>query len=129
MPSGDGGDGGDFERPLADVGRGQRLEAAARVGPRRRGDEDLGVAQCRGHAQLVAAGARGDDEEAAHGLGYSADEVVLAISSVQIDIGLLAVFVVLFPLLVNGLIAFIAAQIVAERRANQNAHYDRAPNE
>lgn len=35
-------------------------------------------------------------------------------------LGLVLVFFVLFPLLVNGLVVFIIAQVIGERRANQS---------
>ena len=45
--------------------------------------------------------------------------MVLAMSNaVKIDIGLIGVFFVLFPLLVNGLIGFAGAGAFAERREN-----------
>ena len=45
--------------------------------------------------------------------------MVLAMSNaVKIDIGLIGVFFVLFPLLVNGLIGFAGAGAYAERREN-----------
>ncbi len=45
--------------------------------------------------------------------------LVLALSqAVKIDIGLIGVFFVFFPLLVNGLIAYAGAQAAAERREN-----------
>ena len=39
-------------------------------------------------------------------------------NAVKIDIGLIGVFFVLFPLLVNGLIGFAGAGAYAERREN-----------
>lgn len=45
--------------------------------------------------------------------------MVLAVSNaVKIDIGLIGVFFVLFPLLVNGLLAFAGAQAAVEKREN-----------
>jgi hypothetical protein len=54
---------------------------------------------------------------------------VLLASSFTDSLGLIAVFLVLFPLIVNGIVVFIAVQVIGERRANQNARYDRAPRE
>jgi hypothetical protein len=48
-------------------------------------------------------------------------------SSFTDSLGLIVVFLVVFPALVTGILAFIAAQIIGERRANQSARYDRAP--
>jgi hypothetical protein len=45
------------------------------------------------------------------------------------SLGLIAVFLVLFPVLVNGIVALIVIQVIGEHRANKNAHYDRAPRE
>jgi hypothetical protein len=50
-------------------------------------------------------------------------------SSFTDSLGLIAVFLVLFPLIVNGLIVFIVVQVIGEHRENQNAHYDRSPRE
>ncbi len=45
--------------------------------------------------------------------------MVLAVSNaVLIDIGLIGVFFVLFPVIAQGLIAFAAAQAFAEKREN-----------
>ncbi len=45
--------------------------------------------------------------------------MVLAVSNaVKIDIGLIGVFFVLFPIIAQGLIAFAAAQAVVEKREN-----------
>ena len=45
--------------------------------------------------------------------------MLLAVSNaVKIDIGLIGVFFVLFPVLAQGLIAFAAAQAVVEKREN-----------
>lgn len=38
--------------------------------------------------------------------------------AMQVNIGLIGVFFVVFPLLVNGLIAFAAAQAAVEKREN-----------
>jgi hypothetical protein len=38
--------------------------------------------------------------------------------AMEINLGLIGVFFVLFPLLVNGLIAFAAAQAAVEKREN-----------
>jgi phage shock protein PspC (stress-responsive transcriptional regulator) len=46
-------------------------------------------------------------------------------SSFTDSLGLIVVFFVVFPLLVNGLIVFIIAQVIGERRANQRARYER----
>ncbi len=51
---------------------------------------------------------------------------MLALTDVSATIGLLVVFVVIFPALVQGLIAFIAAQIVGERRRNEDYRNGRA---
>ena len=45
--------------------------------------------------------------------------MVLALSSVAATLGLVAVFFVVFPVLVQGLIAFAAAQALGERAENQ----------
>lgn len=46
--------------------------------------------------------------------------MVFALSqAVKIDIGLIGVFFVLFPLLVHGLLGVAAAGAIEERRANQ----------
>lgn len=39
-------------------------------------------------------------------------------NAVKIDLGLIGVFFVLFPLLVNGLLGFAAAQAAIEKREN-----------
>jgi hypothetical protein len=45
--------------------------------------------------------------------------MLLAVSNaVKVDIGLIGVFFVLFPILAQGLIAFAAAQAVVEKREN-----------
>lgn len=44
---------------------------------------------------------------------------MLALTDTAATIGLLAVFVVLFPALVHVLIGFAVAQVMGERRANQ----------
>ncbi len=45
--------------------------------------------------------------------------MLLAVSNaVKIDVGLIGVFFVLFPVLAQGLIAFAAAQAVVEKREN-----------
>ena len=45
--------------------------------------------------------------------------MLLAVSNaVKIDIGLIGVFFVLFPVIAQGLIAFAAAQAVVEKREN-----------
>jgi phage shock protein PspC (stress-responsive transcriptional regulator) len=46
-------------------------------------------------------------------------------SSFTDSLGLIAVFLVVFPLVVNGLIVFIIAQVMGEHRENQRARYDR----
>jgi hypothetical protein len=51
---------------------------------------------------------------------------VLALSDVSATIGLLAIFVVLFPILVQGIIAYIAVRIVAEHRQNEDYRNGRA---
>jgi hypothetical protein len=45
---------------------------------------------------------------------------VLALTSTAATIGLLAVFVVVFPALVHVLIGFAVGQVLGERRANLN---------
>jgi hypothetical protein len=55
--------------------------------------------------------------------------VVPLASSFTDSLGLIVVFAVVFPALVTGILAFIAVQIIGERRANRAAHYDRPPNE
>jgi hypothetical protein len=45
--------------------------------------------------------------------------VVVALSSVAATLGLVAVFLVVFPVLVQGLIAFAIAQVLGERAENQ----------
>ncbi len=44
--------------------------------------------------------------------------MVVGLSAAAATIGILGVFVVFFPLLVNGLLVLIAAQIVGEKAAN-----------
>ena len=45
--------------------------------------------------------------------------MVLAVSNAaKVDFGLIGVFFVLFPLIVNGLIGFAGAQAVVEKREN-----------
>lgn len=45
--------------------------------------------------------------------------MVLALSNaMKVDIGLIGVFFVLFPIIVQGLIAYAAAQALAEKRDN-----------
>jgi phage shock protein PspC (stress-responsive transcriptional regulator) len=46
-------------------------------------------------------------------------------SSFVDSLGLIAVFLVVFPAVVTGLIVFIIAQVIGEHRANQRARYDR----
>jgi hypothetical protein len=54
--------------------------------------------------------------------------MVLALSSVAATLGLVAVFFVIMPVLVQGLIAFAAAQAVGERAENQEyARHHRMP--
>jgi phage shock protein PspC (stress-responsive transcriptional regulator) len=50
-------------------------------------------------------------------------------SSFTDSLGLIVVFAVVFPALVTGLIVFIIAQVLGERRENRNARYDRPQNE
>jgi hypothetical protein len=51
---------------------------------------------------------------------------VLALSdAVKTDIGLIAVFGVIFPALVTGLVLFAAAQAAAERRQNVERRHGR----
>jgi hypothetical protein len=45
--------------------------------------------------------------------------MVLALSSVSATVGLIVVFFVIFPVLVQGLIAFAVAQVLGERSENQ----------
>ena len=45
--------------------------------------------------------------------------MVLALSSVAASLGLIFVFFVVFPVLVQGLIAFAIAQVMGERAENQ----------
>jgi hypothetical protein len=45
--------------------------------------------------------------------------MVLALSSVAATLGLVVVFFVIFPVLVQGLIAFAIAQVIGERAENQ----------
>jgi hypothetical protein len=45
---------------------------------------------------------------------------VLALTSTAATIGLLVVFAVAFPALVHVLVGFAVAQVLGERRANQN---------
>ena len=45
---------------------------------------------------------------------------VLALTDTAATIGLLAVFVVVFPALAHTLIGFAVGQVLGERRANQN---------
>jgi hypothetical protein len=45
--------------------------------------------------------------------------MVLALSAFSATIGLVVVFFVAFPILVQGLLAFIAAQVLGERAENQ----------
>jgi hypothetical protein len=45
---------------------------------------------------------------------------VLALTDTAATIGLLAVFVVLFPAIAHVLIGFAVAQVLGERRANQS---------
>jgi Na+/pantothenate symporter len=54
--------------------------------------------------------------------------VVLALSSVSATIGLIVIFFVIFPALVQGLIAFAVAQALGERSENQEyAAHHRVP--
>ena len=46
--------------------------------------------------------------------------MVIALSSVAATLGLIAIFFVVFPLLVQGLIMFAAAQAMGERAENQD---------
>ena len=50
-------------------------------------------------------------------------------SSFTDSLGLIVVFAVVFPALVTGILVFIAAQIIGERRANRAAHYERPRND
>jgi Sec-independent protein secretion pathway component TatC len=45
--------------------------------------------------------------------------MVIALSSVAASLGLIFVFFVVFPVLVQGLIAFAIAQVMGERAENQ----------
>jgi phage shock protein PspC (stress-responsive transcriptional regulator) len=45
--------------------------------------------------------------------------MVLALSALSATIGLVVVFFVIFPVLVQGLIAFAIAQVIGERAENQ----------
>ena len=58
---------------------------------------------------------------------YTAGMVtVLALSyAIKADIGLIAIFGVIFPALVTGLILFAAAQAAAERRENVERRHGR----
>ena len=49
---------------------------------------------------------------------YGAAMVLAVSNAVKIDIGLIGVFFVVFPVLVQGLIAFAAAGAYAEKREN-----------
>lgn len=54
--------------------------------------------------------------------------MVLALSSVAATLGLVVIFFVVFPVLVQGLIAFAAAQSLGERAENQeHARHHRMP--
>ncbi|HEV8151822.1 MAG TPA: hypothetical protein VGP78_02770 [Solirubrobacteraceae bacterium] len=44
--------------------------------------------------------------------------MVLALSATAATLGLIAVFFVLFPILVQGVLAFIAAQVAGEKSEN-----------
>ena len=44
--------------------------------------------------------------------------MVLALSDTAATLGLIAVFFVLFPVLVQGVLAFIAAQVLGEKAEN-----------
>ena len=53
------------------------------------------------------------------GLLAFARAMVVALSSVAATLGLVVVFFVIFPLLVQGLVAFAIAQVIGERAENQ----------
>ena len=53
------------------------------------------------------------------GARYGSRAMVIALSSVAATLGLVAIFFVVFPLLVQGLIMFAAAQAMGERAENQ----------
>jgi Sec-independent protein secretion pathway component TatC len=54
--------------------------------------------------------------------------MVIALSSVAATLGLVGVFFVVFPVLVQGLLAFAAAQSLGERAENQEyARHHRMP--
>jgi hypothetical protein len=44
---------------------------------------------------------------------------VLALSDVSATVGIILIFGVLFPVLVQGLLGFIAAQVMGEKRQNE----------
>jgi hypothetical protein len=44
---------------------------------------------------------------------------VLALTAFEATFGLLLIFVVVFPALVQGILAFVAAGVAGERRANK----------
>jgi hypothetical protein len=127
VPGGDGRDRGSFEDPAAGVRVREALERAPRLGPGRGGDEHRGIGQPAGDGQLVSAGTGRHDEQPAHRPGI-VPAVPLA-SSFTDSLGLIVVFAVVFPALVTGLIVFIIAQVLGERRENRNARYDRPQNE
>ena len=77
--------------------------------------------------QLVPARTRGHDEQPAHRPGIL-PAVPLA-SSFTDSLGLIVVFLVVFPALVTGLLVFTIAQVLGERRENQRARYDRPESE
>ena len=45
---------------------------------------------------------------------------MLALTDVSATLGLLGIFVVLFPILVNVLVVLAVGQVLGERQANQN---------
>jgi Sec-independent protein secretion pathway component TatC len=54
--------------------------------------------------------------------------MIIALSSVAATLGLVVVFFVLFPVVVQGLIAFAAAEALGERADNQEyARHHRMP--
>ncbi len=50
---------------------------------------------------------------------------MLALTSTAATIGLLAVFAGVFPILVQGILAFIAAQVAAEKQQNDRYRHGR----
>jgi hypothetical protein len=64
-----------------------------------------------------------DGTEFGHLAQYDAPRMIIAMTALQATLGLIGVFGVLFPVLIQGLVMFAVAQGIGERE--QNRRYQR----